>query len=94
MGGDSTFEVHCGQHGAQPATFVCQHLARSIRTGVAVGFHVSGENPGTERPDAWCNDCERIRVDEGGEWNDRSETFAGITLLCGRCYDRAHAINT
>ena len=30
---------------------------------------------------------------EGGEWNDASEAFAKITLLCHHCYEAARARN-
>jgi len=46
------------------------------------------------RGDAWCSACEEVRVREGGstgDWNERSEAFAGIKLLCGACYDRLRA---
>jgi hypothetical protein len=29
----------------------------------------------------------------GGEWNDESEGFAKVSLMCGACYDRAKAMN-
>lgn len=80
--------VECGRHGEQETTFVCQHLARSLETHEKVGFFYSG--PVKERSDAWCLKCEEVRVREGGEsgdWNERSEAFAGITLLCAACYD-------
>jgi hypothetical protein len=28
-----------------------------------------------------------------GDWNERSEAFADIKILCGACYDRVRAIN-
>ena len=29
---------------------------------------------------------------EGGDWNERSEAFAGIKLVCGACYDEIRAL--
>ena len=36
---------------------------------------------------AWCSECEKVRIAEGGEWNERSEEFAGVTVICGSCYE-------
>lgn len=84
--------VECAEHGSQQATFVCQHLVQSLRDGRRVGFFWSSETD-HPRPDAWCSACEVKRRDCGGEWNDESESFAGVTLLCGACYDRAREFN-
>ena len=79
--------MQCGDHGEGYATFVCQHIAN----GTAQGFNYGDlEDP---RPDAWCDACDRILMQHGGEWNDISEAYAGITLLCSACYDRARTRN-
>ena len=52
-----------------------------------IGFLFAGE----PRGDAWCSICEEARIREGGEtgdWNERSEATAKITVLCGSCYDQ------
>ena len=80
-------------HGTQEITFVCRHLAESLRTGTKVGFFWASE----PRGDAWCTECENVRISEGGEsgdWNERSEAFAQIKLLCGACYDAVRKLNT
>lgn len=84
--------VECDKHGKQQATFVCQHVAQSLRDGRPRGFWWSTESPENPRPDAWCSECE-VRVNAAGEWNDETEAFAGVTLICGACYDRAKALN-
>ena len=38
-------------------------------------------------------ECEAKVQETGGVWNDESETFAGVMLLCSSCYDLAKAIN-
>ena len=84
--------VECSEHGPQETTFVCQHLVRSLSTHEPVGFFFASE----PRGDAWCSACEEVRVREGGEsgdWNERSEAFAGIQLLCGACYDKVRRLN-
>ena len=84
--------IQCAQHGLCDETFVCQHLVKSLSTRVRAGFFNSRE----PRGDAWCRACEEIRIREDGEsgdWNERSEQFAGISLLCGGCYDEVRALN-
>ena len=84
--------VECAEHGPQEPTFVCQHLARSLATQQPVGFFFARE----PRGDAWCAACEEVRVREGGEsgdFNERSEAFAGIQLLCGACYDKVRQLH-
>ena len=75
--------VDCREHGIRDPTFVCRHLA----SGVGSGFHRGHDDDDPDRlwPDAWCDACERVRQSEG-EWNDRSEAFAGVQLLCDGCY--------
>ena len=82
-------KVECSIHGPQDETFVCCHLVESLRTGNRVGFYFASE----PRGDAWCEACEEVRIREGGDWNDRSEAFANIKLLCGACYDEVKKIN-
>jgi len=87
-----TNTVECDTHGEQQQTFVCQHLVRALSTGEKVGFFWSSE----PRGDAWCSACEDVRIRDGGitgEWNERSEKFAGIKLLCGACYDRLRTLH-
>jgi hypothetical protein len=88
---DTRRQVHCQQHGSQAETFVCQHIASSLHSGRAVGFHwpASSTEP---RPDAWCSACEEARVRAGGEWTDEVNALLGVKLLCGACYDAAKRI--
>lgn len=82
-------KVVCGKHGdAMWATFVCRHIAK----GTAKRF-LSDEEP-TEAepwPDAYCDTCEAFRLANGGEWNDQSEEFADVTILCNGCYEERRA---
>lgn len=84
--------VECPEHGTGQATFVCRHIAASLHTGGAVGFFTA-EAGGDARPDAWCAACEEQVWRTGGEWTDESEWFAGVTMICGACYDRAKRLN-
>jgi hypothetical protein len=78
--------VRCGTHGMSQPSFVCRHVA----TGEGLGFHTS-QNPDSVRPDAWCDACDEVFLAEGGEWTERAEEKAHITLLCAGCYDEAKA---
>ena len=69
--------IQCATHGASMPAYVCRHLV----TGKDLGF-LTAEAPDEEFPDAWCGDCERVRIAEGGEWNQRSEAYADVALLC------------
>lgn len=84
--------IDCEQHGKQDETFVCSHLAESLQSGDRAGFCFASE----PRGDAWCDVCEEVRLKEGGtsgDWNEKSEAFAEITLICGKCYDKVKAQN-
>lgn len=85
-------KVKCDVHGWQQETFVCQHIAKSLHTGIPVGFHWSAEQI-EPRPDAWCSACEQARVAAGGDdWTPEVEAKLGVKLLCGACYDSAKTI--
>jgi hypothetical protein len=60
--------------------------ARDIRS---IGFHegeADGSQDASDESCGWCQACEDVRAAEGG-WNDRSEGYAQITLICSRCFD-------
>jgi hypothetical protein len=84
---DPSKPVECAHHGPCIATFTCRHLAH----GVGCGYHAADalDDPW---PDAWCDACEVLMTREGG-WNDASEEFARIQLLCSRCYEGAREMN-
>ena len=66
---------------------MCCHLV----SGSGLGFYCSAEDDDIY-PDAWCGQCNQVMLEEDG-WNDRSEAFANITLLCHNCYLSARARN-
>lgn len=82
--------VQCNVHGETPQTFVCVHL-----DGDSAGLGFNREVPTEENPypDAWCDECEKIREAHGG-WDDVPEGQCKISLLCARCYERACIRNT
>lgn len=81
---DSNNKVECSAHGTTDATFLCQHLVEGERLGFNLGY--DPEDPDDLCPDAWCDECEKV-VDAEGEWNDNSEKFANIKLVCSSCYE-------
>jgi hypothetical protein len=85
-------QINCAVHGWQEETFVCQHIAESLHTGVPVGFHWAPEET-APRPDAWCAACEEARVQAGG-WTPEVEKSLGVKLLCAACWDYAKSIST
>jgi hypothetical protein len=84
--------VMCDTHGEQQATFVCQHIVQSLQDGKARGFWTA-DNPDNPRPDAWCTECEAVVQQNNGQWDEKEEEFAKVTLLCGACYDKVIEIN-
>ena len=85
--------ITCHEHGEQQETFVCQHVVQMLRDGIPRGFFWAHDGSDNPRPDAWCATCEAAVSANGGEWNDELEAVAGVSLLCGACYDRAKNIN-
>jgi hypothetical protein len=84
-------KVKCSTHGWQDESFVCQHIAASLNTGIPVGFHWPEESTATH-PDAWCSSCEEARLQAGGDWTPETEEKLNIKLLCGACYEHAKSI--
>ena len=62
--------VECDEHGKQQATYVCQHIVKSLRDGIPRGFWSAEPEAGELRPDSWCNQCEEKVNSAGGEWDD------------------------
>ena len=81
---DTDKKVECDTHGTAVATFVCQHLVGGEKLGFNLGY--DPEQPDDLYPDAWCDECESV-LEAEGEWNEKSEEFAGIKLLCAHCYE-------
>ena len=82
--------VECPTHGESPKAFVCTHL---VGESTGLGFNRNEPAPDDPFPDAWCDDCELIRVVHDG-WNEESEKLVKILLLCAECYERARIRNT
>ena len=87
---DDDKKVECSVHGNSSPTFICQHLAKGDKLGFNVGYYPN--DPDSLYRDAWCDLCEEILDKEGG-WNDKSEAFADIKLVCSGCYCEIRAKN-
>src|ERR1700728_167149 len=85
-----TKSISCGRHGeAREQAFVCKHLLHG--TGRGFFFDRANDDP---HPDGWCNACERLRVDNGGEWTEALTKQINIQLVCDRCYQEIRERNT
>ena len=80
--------LQCASHGLSMTCYVCEHILSG--KGVGFNFDTSGEQP---RPDAWCDECDRL-LDTFGGWDDvPQERHPKIEILCGGCYDAAKLRN-
>ena len=79
--------VECGQHGYRRPAFVCQHLNVETPKGFEESFESTRGMDLDDDDDfaAWCNKCESHRIMHRG-WNEESEKFAQIKLICEECY--------
>lgn len=82
--------MECPIHGTGKPAFICQHLQH----GTALGFLSPSDGPTEAEPWAqgWCSACEAVRMTAGG-WNDASEEYASIRLVCSGCFDDARRRN-
>lgn len=79
--------VDCGIHGFRRPAFVCQHLNLEVPKGFEESFETYNGMDLEVGDDfsAWCNQCELVRVEKDG-WNEESEKFAKVKLVCEECY--------
>lgn len=83
-------KIQCDTHGECFATFVCTHL---LVESAGLGFNRNEPDDEEPFPDAWCDNCEIIRVAHDG-WDEESEKLAEISMICSGCYERARIRNT
>ena len=84
-------KVECNTHGLRNPAYVCQHLNLTSKVGFIEPYLKDAEE--FEDLNAWCDECEIIRSNEG-EWNDTSERFAKIKLVCDKCYFEMKELNS
>lgn len=83
--------VDCCDHGRVLASFVCTHTLESLADGEARGFLWTRDGDGCVN--AWCEKCEAFKADNGGNWNEITEKFADISLVCEACASRVASMN-
>jgi hypothetical protein len=79
--------IECATHGHTEPALICHHLVDNGRTQ-ALGFYQADIDPDNREwgdLNAWCGQCDAMLESEG-EWNDASEAFADIKVVCIECY--------
>ena len=88
MGGGEVELVDCDRHGQRPITFVCTHIAHALVEGSPCSFLIAPE--GTDSyPLAWCDACDEMVDELGGNWTPEASDRAEFKLLCASCYVEA-----
>ena len=77
--------ANCDKHISDRVAFVCHHLIKNTGIGFHEAFDSDPAVEGDDEYQAWCNECEEIRLKEG-EWTDEATAFANIKVVCNQCY--------
>lgn len=86
--------VECCSHGKSNPAFICHHLLENEN----VGWNEPEEYLNDEDDEfagcinAWCDECETV-ANNGGGWNDETEAFADIRLVCENCALKFKKVN-
>jgi len=83
--------VECATHGQTRASYVCHHLLQSRQDGSM--RPVNWVRDEDEHVNAWCDECEEYLQSHGAEWNDKTESFAKIRMICENCFETLKATN-
>jgi hypothetical protein len=83
--------VECGTHGKVRPAFVCCHLVETLRDRVARGLLWSRDGDGNVN--AYCDLCDQMLQQAGGEWTDEVEAQAKITMICETCFRTVERVN-
>ena len=83
--------VECGEHGAVRPAFVCVHLVQTLRDRMPRGLLWSRDEDGNVN--AYCDLCDGLLEQAGGEWTDAVEAQAKITLICEMCFRIIERVN-
>jgi len=85
--------VECCTHGNRYPAYVCQHLNLYAPVGFNEPFNSDPDLAyANEELNAWCDACDTV-LTEAGEWNDESEAFAKINLICDACFFEMKKLN-
>ena len=85
---DQPRKLSCPTHGESAPAFVCRHLLDT--QNAPRGFFEPDHSDTPEEPQAWCEACDDM-LNQEGEWNDVSEGFAGVSLVCCGCFSKLRA---
>jgi len=79
--------VQCSAHEYRRIAYACQHLNHTSKVGFVEPFDTYEDMELTEDDElqAWCNECEAVRQEEG-EWNERAIEFTQSKIVCEKCY--------
>jgi hypothetical protein len=83
--------VDCDVHGRQEMAIACTHIAHGLLDGTTPGFVIAPEGE-VALPNAWCDECEAMVEDLGGDWSEEASERAGFKILCAGCYGEAKGI--
>ena len=84
-------KVHCNQHGQTNAAYACSHSVSSLQDEERRGLVFVRDEDG--QYNGWCDECDSFLMLHGGEWNDETEAFAKIRLLCEFCFEQLVELN-
>lgn len=86
--------VECGAHGQAKPAFICHHLLEEENVGwyEPEEYELDDDDEFAGCLNAWCEKCEEVANKSGG-WNDESEAFAQIKLVCESCALRIKQAN-
>jgi hypothetical protein len=69
---------------------MCKHLLH----GSSLGVFSDTDDPANPYPDAWCPECERMRIESSEPGVFDSDYYrATFKLVCGECYKEIKAKN-
>lgn len=79
--------VDCDEHESGRVAFICQHLNKKTKTGFEEAFPTwKGMELGEDDDfQAWCDECEKVRLKEDG-WSEKAMAFTGGKVVCESCY--------
>lgn len=80
--------VICGTDGERKPAFICHHLTLESKS---LGFYEPDAQ--AEEKNGWCGECDIYLAEHGGRWNDTTEAFANIYMICDVCFDRIKQSN-
>lgn len=89
-------KVNCACHGESNYALTCIHLATQNEDANPVKYYWGECEPNDELcsqvENVWCEACDQVLLREK-EWNDVSEGFANIQVVCASCLETIKSRN-